>query len=70
MKRIACSDAGFNCDAVLEANTEHEVLQLAGKHAQQAHGVTLTPLVAAQIRSIIRTDEEPSLECATAQHWP
>ena len=70
MKIIACRDAGFNCDAVLQATTEQEVLQLAGKHAQQVHGVTLTPLVAAQIRSKIRTDEESRLEVFTAEHWP
>lgn len=58
MKTLHCRDVGFDCDAVVKAATEEEVLTTAAQHAAQVHGVTVTPDMAAQIKTLIR--EEPS----------
>lgn len=54
MKTLHCSDAGFDCPGVISAETEQEVLQLAAVHAQEAHGVTVTPELAEQIKTLIK----------------
>ncbi len=56
MKTLHCSDAGFDCPGVIQAQTEEEVLQQAGKHAQEVHGVTVTPDLADQLRGLIKDE--------------
>jgi uncharacterized protein YbjT (DUF2867 family)/predicted small metal-binding protein len=56
MKKLNCCDAGFDCPAVVRAKTEEEVLAQAAQHALDAHGVTVTAEMAAQIKTLI-TDE-------------
>lgn len=56
MKTLHCSDAGFDCQAVVKAETEEEVLTMAAKHAQEAHGVTVTPQLASQIKTLIKDE--------------
>ena len=56
MKTLHCSDAGFDCKAVVHAATEEEVLQQAAKHAQEVHGVSVTPEMAAQIKTLIKDE--------------
>lgn len=46
MKTLHCKDAGFDCEAVVKANTADEVLAQAAQHAQAVHGVTITPELA------------------------
>ena len=58
MKILHCSDAGFDCNAVVKAATEEEVLQQAAEHARTVHGVTVSPDMAAQIRTLIRDEKE------------
>lgn len=58
MKTLHCSDAGFDCKAVVKAATEEEVLQQAAEHARTVHGVTVTPELAAQIKPLIRDEKE------------
>lgn len=53
MKTLHCSDAGFDCKAVVNATTEEKVLQQAAVHAQQVHGVTVTPELAEAIKKMI-----------------
>lgn len=60
MKTLHCLDAGFDCKAVVKANTEEEVLQQAAEHARTVHGVTVTPEMAAQIKTLIRDEKEES----------
>lgn len=59
MKTLHCSDAGFNCKAVVRANTDEEVLQQAAEQAKAVHGVEMTPGMAEQIKKLIR-EEEPA----------
>lgn len=53
MKELRCKDVGFDCPGIVKAETENEVLQLAAKHAQEAHNVTITPEMAEQIKPLI-----------------
>jgi len=56
MKKLNCSDAGFDCKGVLTAGTEEEILQQAAAHAKEVHGVTVTPEMAQQIKSLIKDE--------------
>lgn len=57
MKTLRCRDAGFDCEGVIQAATEAEILNQAAAHAQAAHNVQVTPELAEQIKTLI-TDEE------------
>ena len=61
MKRLACRDAGFDCEGVIEATTEQEVLEKAAVHASDVHGISVTPEMAQQLKTLIR-DEETQAE--------
>ena len=56
MKTLHCRDAGFNCEGVIRANSEEEVLSQAAKHAQEVHGVSVTPEMAQQLKTLIRDE--------------
>jgi predicted small metal-binding protein len=60
MKKLKCSDVGFDCPGVIVADTEEEVLSQATKHALEAHGVTVTPEMVVQIKPLIRHEVEES----------
>lgn len=53
MKKLECAHAGFTCDAVVTANTDEEILNIAAKHALDVHGTTVTPEMAEQIKTLI-----------------
>jgi predicted small metal-binding protein len=57
MKELRCRDAGFDCDAVMRAQSEEEVLQIAAQHAKEAHQVEVTPEMAKQIATLIRDEK-------------
>ncbi|MFW9855157.1 MAG: DUF1059 domain-containing protein [Candidatus Thorarchaeota archaeon] len=38
-KKVQCRDLGFDCDGVVEGNTEEEVLMKVAAHAKEAHGM-------------------------------
>ena len=54
MKTLKCADVGFTCATVLKAETEQEILQEAAEHAATAHGVSVTPEMADQIKKLIK----------------
>ena len=56
MKTLKCSDAGFNCQGVISANTEDEVMNLAAQHALEVHGVMVTPEMAEQLKPLIKDE--------------
>ena len=39
MKKLTCRDAGFDCDSVLEGNTDDEVMKKAREHGAKQHGI-------------------------------
>jgi len=56
MKTLHCADAGFDCKAVIHAETEEEVLTQAAEHAQTVHGLSVTPELAEQIKELIKEE--------------
>jgi predicted small metal-binding protein len=54
MKELNCSDVGFECDAVVRADTEEEVLAQVATHAREVHGMQqIDDETAAKVRSQI-----------------
>ena len=54
---LACREAGYDCSHVIQGNSEEEVMQKAGSHAQEVHGMQpsdLTPETTGKLRSLIR----------------
>lgn len=58
MKTLHCRDAGFDCNGVIRANTEEEVLKQAAQHALEVHSVTVTPELAEQLKTLIKDEKE------------
>lgn len=56
-KVLHCRDVGMDCDAVIRAETEEEVLAQAAAHAKQDHDMEQVPEeVVAKIREAIREE--------------
>lgn len=58
MKTVACNDIMPGCPATFSGETEDEILQQAGQHAVEAHGLTVTPEIVETVRSLIRDSPE------------
>ena len=56
MKTLHCSDAGFDCQAVIRETTDEEILNKAAAHALTVHGVSVTPEMAEGIKKLIREE--------------
>ena len=57
MKTLKCRDVGFDCDAVVRAQTDEEVLRQAAEHAKAQHGINeITPEMGARVKSLIRSE--------------
>jgi len=56
MKTLNCRDAGFDCNAQIQAETDEEVLTQAADHASSVHGVTVTPELAEGLKTLIREE--------------
>ena len=56
MRDFHCVDAGMKCDFVAKGSTDDEVLRQAGSHAQQAHGMKVTPELEKTVRGLIHDD--------------
>ncbi len=56
MKDFHCRDAGLNCDWVARGQTDEDVMKQAGTHAQQAHGMKVTPDVEKRVRGLIHDE--------------
>ena len=54
MKELKCRDSGFDCDGVLQGESEDDVLAQVAPHAKEVHGVHVTPEMAGQIRTLVR----------------
>lgn len=63
MKTLACGDLVPGCPATIRAETDDEILAQAGRHATEAHGLTVTPELVEQVRAHIR-DEAPAAASA------
>jgi len=54
MKTLKCSDIGFDCAAVVNAETIGEMLDQAAAHAKEVHGVAVTVEMAKEIATKIQ----------------
>ena len=55
---VHCRDVGFDCDGVVRAETEEELLQQVAEHAKSAHGLEeVTDEVVEKVKSVIREEE-------------
>ena len=59
MKTLRCGEIMEGCAYEIEGATEQDVLSQAGRHAVDAHGLTVTPEVVKLVTEHIR-DEPPS----------
>jgi predicted small metal-binding protein len=56
-KILRCRDVGFDCNGVIKAQTEKEVLSMAAEHARQVHGIKeITPEIATKIKAAIKEE--------------
>lgn len=60
MRELRCRDVGFDCDAVVHADTDDEVMAQVAAHAKQVHNVDVTAEQAQQISTLIHDQDEPS----------
>jgi predicted small metal-binding protein len=57
MKELRCREVGFECDAVIRAESEDEVMRQASEHGRKAHGLDrLSPEQERDIRSKIHDE--------------
>ena len=56
-KVFRCRDLGLDCNKVIHASTEEEVLKQAAEHAKAVHNMeTLPPEVVTKVRAAIREE--------------
>lgn len=54
---VHCRDVGFDCDGIVKAETEDDLLQQVAEHAQTAHGLAMVPgEIIAKVKSVIREE--------------
>jgi predicted small metal-binding protein len=58
-KVLRCADVGMNCPTELRADSEEELLKLAGEHAERDHGMpvaNIPPGILAMVKAAIRDE--------------
>lgn len=62
-KELHCRDVGFDCDAVVTATTEEEILRQVADHAREVHHLSdeqlADPQLLDEVRSQIRDQRDP-----------
>jgi predicted small metal-binding protein len=54
---VRCKDVGFDCDGVIKAETESELMQQVAEHAKSAHGVEeVTDEIVEKVKSVITNE--------------
>ncbi len=55
-RELRCRDGGTNCEFLVRAETEEEVLSLAGEHACRIHGVCeMTLELRSKMKSLMKS---------------
>lgn len=57
-KVLHCRDAGFDCDHVVRAESEEDLLRQVAEHARTVHDVEVTPELVEQVKDLIREEEQ------------
>jgi predicted small metal-binding protein len=56
-KVVRCRDIGFDCEGVVRAETEEEVLAQVAAHAKAVHNIeTVPPEVVEKVRQVMRDE--------------
>jgi len=54
-KMLRCRDVGMDCDFVVRAETEEELMRKVAEHAKTVHGMTeISPDLAAKVKTAIK----------------
>lgn len=54
---VHCRYVGFDCDGIVKAETEDDLLQQVAKRAQSVHGLEMvTDEIIAKVKSVIREE--------------
>ncbi len=57
MKVVRCRDVGFDCEGVVQAETEEEVLQQVAAHAKAVHDIeTVPPEMVEKVRQVMHDE--------------
>jgi predicted small metal-binding protein len=57
MKTLSCRDSGFDCDYIIQGETEEDIFRNSGQHALNDHGIRredFTPQFNEKLRGLIR----------------
>lgn len=66
-KELRCRDTGMNCDFVMRAESEGEIMKKALEHARKSHGMKeLTPDMNAKMRAAIRNAQDQGPQMSPA----
>ncbi len=57
MKTLACGELLPGCEAVVRAESEVEILQMAAQHAAEAHGLAVDDGLVTAVKAAIREEE-------------
>ena len=53
-KTMKCGDLMPGCDFEAHGETEEDILKAAAQHAEEAHGLDVTPELAEKVKSVIK----------------
>ena len=56
MKDFHCKDTGASSDFVARGNSNQEILDQVGKHAQSAHNMQVTPDLTRKVEGLIHDE--------------
>jgi len=67
MKVLRCRDIGFDCDSVIRAETEEDVLWQAAEHATTIHHLSqISEQAIEKIRAVIRDEQRSQKDAGDA----
>ena len=70
-KELRCRDTGMNCDFVIRAESEGELMRKAAEHARKTHGMKeLAPDMNAKVRAAIRNVQDQGMPQMSPQMSP
>jgi predicted small metal-binding protein len=70
MRDMHCRDAGTtSCDFVARGSSDQEIIDQVGRHAKDAHGMTMSPDLEKRVRGLIHDEssEEHRRSMASAR---
>jgi len=54
-KMLRCRDIGVDCDGVIQAETEEELMRKVAEHAKTVHGMSeISPDMVAKVKAAIK----------------